>query len=228
MVMQLWPGNWQKQLRCLDTAIAVWNDSLLENRKIKEITEMGFWVLISLLLSPTVTGRTGQQVFSNSILPTVVDFNLQPNLAQLLFHHFNLLHCSGMFMEAFKDVSILSDDNWHQPRDNDNQFQIIASSLSKTMDESMLAFKRWTTMMGNLPHLSFMKCKPEPLGAELKTAADSSRDGTGLMIHLELQERKNAMRSSKEHLSSLDGTAACTLQMPPLGGSEKVTVGLEA
>jgi hypothetical protein len=38
MVLDLWPGNWQKQLHCLNVAITVWNDKP-ENRKKKEEEE---------------------------------------------------------------------------------------------------------------------------------------------------------------------------------------------
>ena len=37
------------------------------------------------------------------------------------------------------------------------------------MDESMRAFSPQTTTTGNLPHLSFVKHKPELLGTEIKT-----------------------------------------------------------
>ena len=123
MVMHLWPGNWRKQLRRLNVAITVWNNKL-ENRKkkIKELTEMGFWVLISALLTPTVSGRTGKQVFSKPVFPTVVDFNLQQYSAHLSFHQFNLIRCSGLFMEAFKDVSIPMDDKWRPVRGLINAF----------------------------------------------------------------------------------------------------------
>jgi Transposase IS4 len=219
MVMHLWPGNWRKQLRRLSVAIAVWNEKP-ENRKnkIKELTEMGFWVFISALLTPTVTGRTGKQVFAKPVFPTVVDFNLQQYSAHLSFHQFNLIRGSGIFMEAFKDASIPVYDKWHPVRGlinafNANRSETIAASVHKVMDESMSAFKPRTTKMGNLPHLSFIQRKPEPLGSEFKVTGDSKRKmGTGCMIHLELQEGKEAMRG-KEHVSSLGGTAACTLRM---------------
>jgi len=57
-------------------------------------------------------------------------------------------------------------------------------------DESMSAFSH-----GNLPNLSYMKRKPEPLGAEFKIIVDGM---TGAMLWLEIQEGKVRM-SNKEH-----------------------------
>ena len=40
----------------------------------------------------------------------------------------------------------------------------IASSYLEVGDEFMSVIRFWTTKKGNLPHLSYMFCKPEPLG----------------------------------------------------------------
>ena len=48
----------------------------------------------------------------------------------------------------------------------------IAASFLKVGDESMSAIRFWTTSKGNLPHLSFILRKPEPLGTEFNTDKD--------------------------------------------------------
>ena len=47
----------------------------------------------------------------------------------------------------------------------------IAASFLKVGDESMSAIRFRTTAKGNLPHLSYIFRKPEPLGTEFKTIA---------------------------------------------------------
>ena len=40
----------------------------------------------------------------------------------------------------------------------------IADSYLDVGDESMSAIRFWNTVKGDLPHLSYIFCKPEPLG----------------------------------------------------------------
>jgi hypothetical protein len=51
------------------------------------------------------------------------------------------------------------------------------------MDESMSAFRPRTTKTGNLPHLSYVMRKPEPLGTEMKNGTCSK---TNIMMFLHL------------------------------------------
>lgn len=62
---------------------------------------------------------------------------------------------------------------------------------------------------GNLPNISFINRKPEPLGTEFKVVACGK---TGILIHLELQRGKAAMREA-EFASNLLKTAACTARL---------------
>ena len=45
----------------------------------------------------------------------------------------------------------------------------IAASYMKVGDESMSAIRFWTAAKRNLPHLSYILHKPEPLGTEFNT-----------------------------------------------------------
>ena len=47
----------------------------------------------------------------------------------------------------------------------------IAASFLKVGDELMSTIRFRTTAKGNLPHLSYIFWKPEPLGTEFKTVA---------------------------------------------------------
>ena len=75
----------------------------------------------------------------------------------------------------------------------------------KTVDESMSAIQFRTTPKGDLLHYSYIFGKPEPLGTEMKNVV-CSRLGT--MLHLEIQKRKEAMKTSTFQ-NVLGGTTAC-------------------
>ena len=56
-----------------------------------------------------------------------------------------------------------------------------------------------TTATGDLPNLSYVNRKPEPLGSEFKNIVDGL---SGEMVWLELQEGKNRM-ATKEYQQEL-------------------------
>ena len=85
----------------------------------------------------------------------------------------------------------------------------IAASFLKVGDESMSAIRFWTTAKGNLPHLSYIFWKPEPLGTDFKTVACSV---TGALLFIEVQRRKEGMKDSR-YQKDLGATAACTKRM---------------
>ena len=63
----------------------------------------------------------------------------------------------------------------------------IAESSLNVGDDSMSVIRFCTKTKGNLPHLSYIFCKPEPLGAEFKTVACSV---TGSLLFIEVQRGK--------------------------------------
>ena len=76
---------------------------------------------------------------------------------------------------------------------NQNRNNTVASSRVKTMDESMSAYRPQTRKTGNLPNISFIHRKPEPLGTELKRV--SSKSSNAPIILAEIQEGKKGMQS---------------------------------
>ena len=50
---------------------------------------------------------------------------------------------------------------------NNNRKETVLPSFRKVFDELMSAYRPRTTKTGNLPHLSNIKRKPEPLGREM-------------------------------------------------------------
>ena len=69
----------------------------------------------------------------------------------------------------------------------------------------MSAIRFRTTAKGNLPHLSYIFRKTEPLGTEFKTVA---RYVTGVLIFIEVQRGKEGMKDSC-YDQDLGDTAAC-------------------
>jgi hypothetical protein len=59
-------------------------------------------------------------------------------------------------------------------------------------DESMILWNPQTTPTGGLPNISYIPRKPVPLGTEVKSACD----GTGVMLHMEVQKGKDAMKEA--------------------------------
>ena len=68
----------------------------------------------------------------------------------------------------------------------------IASGVEKKVDESMSAIRFFTTPKVDLPSYIFMN--PESLVTEMKNVT-CSRLGT--MLHLDIQKRKEAMKTSE-------------------------------
>ena len=64
------------------------------------------------------------------------------------------------------------------------------------------------TKTNNLPNLSFIMRKPEPLGTEFKILVDAY---TGQMLWLEVMEGKERMHK-KEHTKEVRVTSACVMR----------------
>ena len=80
----------------------------------------------------------------------------------------------------------------------------------------MSAFKPQSRKTEDLPHLSNIERKPEPLGTEIKVCADST---TSITLYLEIQKGKEAM----EHIEFTDithkKTAACSKRLAKYSSS---------
>jgi hypothetical protein len=81
--------------------------------------------------------------------------------------------------------------------------------LVQVLDESMSNWQPRKDKLGGLPNISYIQRKPRPLGTEMKCVADGE---TGMMLYLEVQEGKDAMRRAR--FSTEQGcTAACTMRL---------------
>jgi hypothetical protein len=77
---------------------------------------------------------------------------------------------------------------------NKTRKDLIQTSELQTIDETMSAFCPQTTKTGDLPHLSFVARKPEPLGTEFKSAACPLLK---VMTYLEICQGKNDSEKAK-------------------------------
>ena len=85
----------------------------------------------------------------------------------------------------------------------------IAASFLKVGDESMSAICFRKTAKGNLPHLSYIFRKLEPLGTNFKTVACSV---TGALLFIEVQRGKEGMKDSR-YQKELGSSGACMKRM---------------
>jgi hypothetical protein len=56
---------------------------------------------------------------------------------------------------------------------NNNRSKVVAASVIKLLDESMSAWHHRKSKTGDLPNISFILWKPEPLGTEFRSMACS-------------------------------------------------------
>ncbi len=72
-----------------------------------------------------------------------------------------------------------------------NRNRIITASHWKVLDELMSPYHPQKQKTGNLPHILYLICKPQPHGTEFKCTMCTD---TGCMLAIECQERKDAMQ----------------------------------
>ena len=92
---------------------------------------------------------------------------------------------------------------------NAHRAGLIRNGVIKVNDESMSAFRPRTTKSANLPKLSHLPRKPEPLGTELKTMADAA---TKIMQYLEIQKRPAEMAELAYHREH-GATVSCSMRL---------------
>ena len=87
--------------------------------------------------------------------------------------------------------------------------ETIACCRVKVYDESMSPYAPSHSVSGNLPNISYIMRKPEPLGVEFKTGCDAN---SGVMIYVELQRGKDVMKLA-HYNAEYGATTGCSLRM---------------
>lgn len=207
LLIYLWPGDWRQQLNNLNKRIAL--DNRQKRKLIKPISEHEFWVFWGLILLARIEGRCGNLWDSGVAEGMERKVNVKCHMIEYRFKDIR-----SYIPYLFADTTRKGEDEWWQVSKGIDDFNLnrqntIFSGLVKVFDESMSAYCPQTTKTGNLPHLSNIARKPEPLGTELKVTADSV---TSIFIHLEIQRGKTSMAKSK-YTNEMLKTAACSCRL---------------
>jgi hypothetical protein len=91
---------------------------------------------------------------------------------------------------------------------NASRLREICPGSSLTPDEMMLEWKG-KSGNGGLPHLSFIKRKPQPLGTELKIVCEGT---FGICVFIEIQ-KGNIRMARKKWARTYGATTGCTLRL---------------
>ncbi|CAB9527834.1 unknown protein [Seminavis robusta] len=219
LLQYMWPGNPKEQVVLMNKAIDVENEDRKKKKRqlVKPVTEHEYWKFIGVLISAAAFRLGGHQLWekeSGRLHWTVTDPIDLGCKGQGIMPFYRFKDLKSMFPSAFQDMDAKEKkDPWSMVRGilngyNDKRARVIAASIRKIMDESMSAYKPQTTKTGNIPHLSYIDRKPEPLGTELKTVACSK---TGVIIYAEIQEGAIAM--NKKRHAKLGGTISCSIRL---------------
>lgn len=231
LLIHLWPGDWKEQLQNINDAITKHNEQAngtadsrhkrrrvtlpsgqyKRNRTIRKVTEQEFWIFFGLLLFARLFGRVGDIWDRDSkkregYRPTV---DASRHMSEYRFAQ--IRHFVPMM---WADESKKDTDDWWQIQKLFDDFNINRTSTvspcdDHVLDEFMSAFKPQTRSTGNLPHISFVMRKPEPLGTEGKVRADPLLK---IFTWVELQRGKMPMRAA-EFSQEFGGTTACVLRL---------------
>ncbi len=208
LLQYLWPGNWKQQLMMLNRRISANNTKLLRQAT-KQVSENELWVFFGLMLAMQIEGQNGNLWDREDPEGIEHKVDMSEYMAQ---HCFNAI--KPYILLLFANDSWKEHNAWWQfsaavDLFNANRKAVIASRKYKVLDKSMSDYKPCTTCTGNLPHLSMIARKPEPLGTKFKTTVDCL---THIMLCIKLQKGKVAMADSKYSTKMLK-TAACTCRL---------------
>ena len=174
LLIHLWPGDWRSQLEEVNTILL---DTERQGRRVKKkkpISENEFFVFFGVLLAARLEGKVGS-MWENESTATDQMFSKVVNYTEYMSYT-RFKDIRGVMSFVFQDKSKEGLDDWWMILGgingfNENRKKVINAPNVKVLDETMSAFCPQTTKTGNLPHLSYIMRKPEPLGTEFKTCA---------------------------------------------------------
>ena len=214
---RLWPGDWKVNHQNLVYWIGQFNSSA--TRRVRLPTQREFIQMIACIITASGYEERGESLWKSKHqeYPSIFSGSSQAmERIGLSFDRFKQLkkYFSYAFVPAGFDIN--QSDPWWRIRDAIKCFNLaratwVAASRKKTLDENMSHMNPQTTKTGGLPHISFIKRKPRPLGTELKSSACAA---VGMLLCLEIQEGKIPMQQLGPHW--LSSTAACTHRLMKL------------
>ena len=165
-------------------------------QEITPFTQQEYWIGWGLVVSCRTVGfESGEQMWLKakpSEEVTVQNFVKPFNPAKFMtLRRFQEWKACVTHIYAHESQS--DDDPWWMisaglDEQRRNRQRTIAFSIVKVLDEIMSAFAPQATKTGNLPHLSYILRKPEPLGTEFKCALCCT---LLVFLYLDLCRRKN-------------------------------------
>ena len=209
----LYPVNWRQSLKRLNIHITE-NNRISRSRDL-DVSQNEYWKFVGLLLLCAVQKSKGiEGIYDNKETEGIISKVPASKYIEKKSFLFIKKHWVSQFHLEVDDENKERNKWWRVGflinGFNANRKETIASSRIKTLDESMSAFRPQTRSTGNLPNISFVWRKPEPLGTELKTVASAGSNGP--IVHAEVQEGKIGMRNKKFY-NSHGSYCACTLRL---------------
>jgi hypothetical protein len=183
LLLRLWPGDWNQQLRNLNNWIDQENEDRAKAKKVQLVSESEFFKFLGVFISAAPLGKGGIALWEKSeagkrSFSRPIDLGPSKTGGQNIMPKYRFDQIKHAFPYAFGDEDAKNrGDEWHPiallfDGFNENRAQHVAASHLKVLDESMSAYRPRTTQSGGLPHLSFTGRKPEPLGTEFKVSSN--------------------------------------------------------
>ena len=197
--------------------IVHWNKSV--RRRTERIAQLvcnkELWVFLGIILIARIEGIPGGDLWKDG--GRTEGYKSIPNLDKDIMpsYRFKQIKYFITYMWADEELKAKGDPWWQivqiTHEFNECRRKKVRTSNVRVADESMSAFRPRTTKHGNLPHLSFIKRKPEDLGTELKTAACPE---LGIMEYIEIQRSKNDTHGREFSTESMKRvTTACCMRI---------------
>ena len=221
LLLRLWHGDWLDQLQKMNNAIKHFNvhQGPSRSRDVKTFSPREWWKCHGVMIAAPGVGMGGWSLFGKqkkrkdeklrrSLTPEI-------NISKFGISNTRFDTFRRFYADAFGDEEARKrGDPWWKMMGlekgfNENRKRLVAASAIKTLDELMSAIRPRTKATGDLPHLSFILRKPEPLGTEFKCVACAE---TGVLLFVEVQRGKRGMLESKFQ-KEFGATSACTLRL---------------
>ena len=216
LLFYMWPGSLIDQVRRLNSYIDEKNKTHgEERRKIPNTSPREISQFLALMMVGSIEDTSDLWPGSSHGKNNKDKMYCQSVDMSSVMSAFRFKTLRVMIIYLFADDSLREQDPWWRISPMIEAFNAkrkvyFRNSFLKCQDESMSAFRPRTSATGNLPHLSFIRRKPEPLGTELKTCACGK---TGVMLFLEVQKGKEGMADALFVQESRNKTAACCRRM---------------
>ena len=225
MFLLLSPQKWETDLEKMNEAIREHNGLPSTVRPIKVFTVHEYCTCRALMIAAVCWSEKGDALFPNGEDTDFASLASSPNFSQYIkefrFKEYRRFIPAAM---ASKDRQIAGDPWWqfseYVDHFNETQLREVNFSLWHILDETMSALRPRKSKTGNLPNITFLLRKPEPLGTEFKDSGCSVHGG---LRFLEIQRGRLGMHE-KEFWSELGATGACTLRIAK-GGAQPTLEG---